>query len=203
MSIEVNIEGVKGLQEAVRMNKQYLAKAHTFVTDNCSNFGAFTGFLDLFEGDYREAYGQVDASLAKGVLSAGGIAQTIGANLKQYRHDDVESSTRLKGIEVKVDLPSISGTDPSTGLPIVEVGKYGATATDDVTDKGDREYEKHQNETYKHRGDNPRRSHGAVNPLAPINVADDVQELFGSAGDINDANDDAGDYDDFENGGKR
>ena len=35
------------------------------VTDSCANFGAFTGFMAMFGGGYRDAQGTVAAEIAR------------------------------------------------------------------------------------------------------------------------------------------
>lgn len=201
MAIEVNYEGMHGLRTAVKKNEGYLRDVHTFITDNCNDFGAFTGFLALFKGDYTTAYNNAEGSISKGADSASGIAATIRANVKQYRKDDIESSTRLKKIDVEVQVPTIAGMDPTTGNPIVTLGDKNTASATGVASSTAQDVENLENpHVPKHRWDEPPKG---LNPLSPINVASEVESMVNTVKDGSDAGEDVDDYEKFENEGKR
>lgn len=197
--IEVNYAGMRGLKSAADLNAGYLTAVHTFVTSNCDNAEAFTGFLGLFKGQYKEAYTTAESSLSKGESSATAIATNIDNNRKRYRKDDVEASTRLKGITVDVTLPQIPGMTPEGGPLVSKTDKNvssGSGLAEDL-DEGVRELEKENGIGPKHRGP----GHG--NPLPIISVLGEAESVVGTIKDGEGAVKDKRDYENFENEGQR
>lgn len=199
MAIEVNYEGMRGLKSAADLNAGYLKAVHTFVTSNCDNAEAFTGFLGLFKSQYKDAYTMAESSLAKGESSATAIATTIDNNRKRYRKDDVESSTRLKGIAVDVKFPQIPGMTPESGPLVTQTDKNvssGSGLVEDL-DAGVRELEREEAIGPRHRGPGP------GNPLPILSVLGEAESMTGTMKDSQDAVKDKQDYENFENEGQR
>lgn len=196
--IEVDYAGMRSLKAAADLNAGYLEAAHAFVTDNCDNAAAFTGFLALFKGQYQEAYTTAAGSMSKGATSAQAIATTIDNNRKRYRRDDVEASTLLKGISVDVELPQIPGMTPGTDPLVTKTDKNvaGGSGLVEDLDEGVRDLERENGIGPKHRGP----GHG--NPLPIISVVGEGESVAQTIQDGQGAVEDQHDYDDFENENK-
>jgi len=198
-NIEVDYAGMRSLKAAADLNAGYLEAAHAFVTDNCDDAAAFTGFLAVFKGQYEEAYATAEKSLSKGGSSATAIATTIDDNRRRYRKDDVESSTLLKGITVDVEVPHIPGMTPSTDPLVSRTDKNianGSGLVEDL-DEGVRGLERENGIGPRHRGPGP------GNPLPIISVVGEGESVVQTIQDGSGAVDDERDYENFENEGLR
>ncbi|MDT0214625.1 hypothetical protein Q9R29_12080 [Rothia sp. ARF10] len=196
--IEVDYAGMRSLKAAADLNAGYLEAAHAFVTENCDNAAAFTGFLALFKGQYEEAYTTAEGSMAKGGTSARAIATTIADNRRRYREDDVKASTLLKGITIDVEVPQIPGMTPGTEPLVTKTDKNisnGSGIVEDL-DEGVRDLEREHGIGPKHRGGGP------GNPLPIISVVGEGESVVQTIQDGQGAVDDERDYDDFENENK-
>ena len=194
MTIEVNYKGMNALRDAVHTNETYLASVHSFITSHNADFGAFTGFLSLFKDDYKSAYADAEEGVAKGRRSAHGMHAIIESNKKQYRTDDVEASDRLKGIDIKIDLRVLPDPqDPSSPL-VSQLARNVDNATGTIPNL--REGVLDNDDLPKRRGSGP----GHI-PIADL--AGYTESTIGLLNATNDANDDSGDYTEFENEGKR
>lgn len=192
--IEVDYAGMRSLKAAADLNADYLEAAHAFVTANCDDAAAFTGFLAVFKGQYQEAYTTAESSLSKGGSSAAAIATTIDGNRRRYRRDDVEASTRLKGITVEVEVPQIPGMTPSTDPLVTKTDKNvaGGSGLVEDLDEGVRDLERENGIGPKHRGP------GRGNPLPIISVVGEGESVVQTIQDGSGAVDDERDYDAFE-----
>ncbi|MFC7487883.1 hypothetical protein ACOCJ7_14905 [Knoellia sp. CPCC 206453] len=199
VAIEVNYAGMRGLKSAADLNAGYLEAVHTFVTSNCDNAEAFTGFLGLFKGQYKEAYTTAESSLSKGVSSATAIATNIDNNRKRYRKRDIEASTRLKGVSVDVKFPKVPGMTPDSDPLVSKTDKNvssGSGLVEDL-DEGVSELEKENGIGPRHRGPGP------GNPLPIVSVIGEGESLVGTLKDGQGTVKDEGDYENFENEGQR
>jgi len=197
--IEVDYAGMRSLRAAADLNAGYLQAVHAFVTSNCDDAGAFTGFLGVFKAQYQEAYATAEQSLANGQSSATAIATTIDNNRRRYRQDDIEASTRLKGITIEVEVPQIPGMTPGTDPLVTRTDKNvasGSGLAEDL-DEGIRGLEREDGIGPRHRGGGP------GNPLPIISVIGEGESVAQTIQDGQGAVDDQHDYEHFENRGLR
>ncbi|PRY63176.1 hypothetical protein BCF74_1027 [Knoellia remsis] len=197
--IEVSYPGMRNLKSAADLNAGYLADIHTFVTGNCSDASVFTGFLSLFKGQYEEAYTTAETSLSKGKTSSAAIATNIDNNRRRYRDDDLESSSRLKGITVSVEVPQIPGTTPESGPLVTKSDKNVANGAGVVekVDEGVRKLEEENGIGPRHRGP------GRGNPFPIISIIGEGESALKTIKDGQGAVQDERDYENFENEGQR
>lgn len=120
MTVEVNYQGMAALKGACEDQKAAFATMGTFFTANCgSDKFSSIPVLTLFSPIYSDAAREVTDGLSKATATAGGFGETIASNVKQYRRDDVDSSSTLKGTW-KVDndyTPPPMAEGPGAVLP--------------------------------------------------------------------------------------
>ncbi|MEO6019407.1 MAG: hypothetical protein ABIP45_04050 [Knoellia sp.] len=199
MTIEVDLAGMNVLRDAVHKNENYIRDIHGFVSDHCKDFGAFTGFLAVFKGDYEDAYNNAEKSVHDGHKSAKAIRNTIVASRKRYEDADIESSVRLKGIDLHIVLPKIPGMTADGGPLVTKTDKNvasGAGLIEDL-DEGIRELERIGGDGPQHRGP------GKGSPFPIIGLLGETESTVDITKDGMAANDDIDDYNDFENKGNR
>lgn len=199
MTIEVSLVGMEALHSAVIKNKGYLRETHTFITDNCNDFGAFTGFLALFKDDYEDAYDNAEKSVHNGQKSAHAIGHNIAVNRKRYGDDDSNAAILLNGIDITIVKPKIPGMTADGGPLVTKTDKNissGASLIEDL-DEGIRELERIGGEGPQHRGT------GKGSPFPIIGLIGETESTVNITKAGMEANDDIDDYDNFENEGQR
>lgn len=196
--IEVNYAGMGALARAVDRQEEFVSSARSLVAEGCGDFGAFWGFMEVFQGTYEEAHGHVLAGLEDARLCAASVAETIRANRDTYRDRDLEASTRLSGIDVTVNMAPTASMGPGGGLqtpggpPITTEDKNVAGLAglaDDIADQADVDLP----------GSTPGHMHGlTANPTAPVALAGEFQDTYQAGQDASDASEDIDDYEEFE-----
>lgn len=197
--IEVNYAGMAALAGAVDRQEQFVGTARQVVTEGCGDFGAFWGFMEVFQGTYEEAHGHVLSGLEDSRACAAAVAETIRANRDTYRDRDLQVSGRLSGIDVTVQTAPTQSMGPGGpvqtpgGPPVTTEDKNVAGlagVADDVADQFD-------NDALGPR--NLPDNHGlTAGPTSVVALAGEFQDTYQSGQDATQANDDIDDYEDFE-----
>lgn len=199
--IEVNYAGMTALAGAVDRQEQFVRRTAQVVTDGCGDFGAFWGFMEVFQGAYEEAHGHVLDGLEDSRLCAAAVAETIRHNRDTYQDRDIAASTSLSGIDVTVTRASTTtigpgGTVQTPGAPVVTTEEKNvaglAGLADDIADQVDVD-------TAATGGRGLPANHGlTASPTSVIALAGEFQDTVQAGQDAQDAQQDTEDYEDFE-----
>ncbi|UUZ58784.1 hypothetical protein [Nocardioides sp. B-3] len=130
--VHASFAGMKAYAELCRTRESIPGKVEDVVTGSCANFGAFTGFMDLFEGGYRDARATVAAEIARARKAAGDLASNIDLTVKDFRETDSGVSNDPGKITVKIDCAADPGSAPGhpdgPGVPAgIKTANSGAT----------------------------------------------------------------------------
>lgn len=205
MSVEVDYGGMAQLAGAAGHQRDYLGSVHSFVAANCANFGAFTGFLAVFGGQYRSAYADAERSLAQSPHAAQGVADRVRASARTYRERDIAASERMKGLETRVTiggLPTMGPAGPTGPVgengPLVTRGDKnvagGTGVVADLSREGENIFNPHV--PVNRWDDGPK----SLNPLSPIALLGEIESAVNTTADAASVGDDLDDYRDFEEG---
>ena len=206
MTIEVNYAGMRELAHAAELQRSYLRSVHSFVAGGCANFGAFSGFMTIFAGQYRTAYTDAETSLAQSPDAAQGMASKIRTTAATFRDKDVAASDRLKAFETKVTYAGLPTVGPAGPVAPGESGPFvtrgdknvagGTGVVADVSREGENLFNPH---VPAHAWDDGPKS---LNPFSPIALAGEIESAVGTTADAASVGDDLDDYEAFEAGEK-
>jgi hypothetical protein len=206
--ILVDYDGMRALAAAGDDQRAYLEGVRSFVRANCSDVGAFSGFMAIFRGSYSDALDSVGVGLDRGPLAADRVAGTVRANARTYRERDIAAATTLAGLQKEVravGIPSIGPAQP-VGLPgvdgpIVDPGeKYTAGATGTVATVGNEGGRILNPHVPAHPWDDGPKG---LNPLSPISLVGEVESGVATTQSGIEAGQDEQDYEEFEEGAHR
>ena len=206
MTIEVNYAGMRELAHAAEQQRSYLRSVHSFVAGSCANFGAFSGFMTIFAGQYRSAYSDAEASLSQSPEAAQGMASKIRTTAATFHDKDIAASDRMKAFETKITtagLPTMGPAGPMAPAdpgPVVSRGDKniagGTGVVADVTREGENLFNPH---VPAHAWDDGPKS---LNPFSPIALAGEIESAVNTTADAASVGDDLEDYEAFEAGEK-
>ncbi|GAA2739035.1 hypothetical protein GCM10009867_33530 [Pedococcus aerophilus] len=206
MTIEVNYGGMAELAQAAELQRGYLRSVHSFVTGSCSNFGAFSGFMSIFAGQYRSAYTDAETSLSQSPGAAHGMASKIRTTADNFHQRDIAASDRLKAFETQISVAGLPSIGPGGPMAPGEHGPWvtredkniagGAGVVIDITREGENLFNPH---VPAHAWDDGPKS---LNPLSPIALAGEIENAVNTTADAAGVGDDLDDYRDFERGEK-
>ncbi|QIK67019.1 hypothetical protein G7072_12295 [Nocardioides sp. HDW12B] len=183
------------LRDALSQNADELQRIHDFLTTNCGHTDAFTGFLQVFKGQYSDAYSTATEGISTGVEGARQRMQAMAETLDSY----VQSDDHIAGA-MNTLAPRISAVDGEvappggpTGLPgaVKHAGKGVSTAinlpgiAESYADNGLPNFF----DQYKPP------EHGT--PASPLDVVDQGIQMTENFGDVGEASEDIHDYGDF------
>lgn len=204
MTIEVNYAGMAELAQAAELQRGYLRSVHSFVTGSCANFGAFSGFMTIFAGQYRTAYTDAETSLSDSPGAAQGMASKIRTTADNFHQRDIAASDRLKAFETKISVAGLPSIGPAGPMAPGEHGPWvtredknvagGAGVLADVAREGENVFNPHVPANAYDTG--PK----SLNPLSPIALAGEIENAVTTTADAASAGDDVDDYEDFERG---
>lgn len=110
--VHASFAGMKAYAELCRTQESILDKVEGVVNGSCANFGAFTGFMVLFESGYRDAQGTVSAEIARAKKAAGDLATNIDLTVEDFKETDSGVSNDLGKITVKITCAADPGSAP-------------------------------------------------------------------------------------------
>lgn len=111
-NVHASFAGMKAYAELCRTQESILGKVEDVVTGSCANFGAFTGFMDLFEGGYRDAQATVAAEIARAKKAAGDLASNIDLTVMDFQETDSGVSNDIGKLRIKVTCAPDPGDAP-------------------------------------------------------------------------------------------
>jgi hypothetical protein len=140
--VHASFSGMKAYAELCRKQESILGKVEDVVTGSCANFGAFTGFMTLFGGVYRDAQGTVAAEIARARTAAGDLASNIDATVADFQETDSGVSDDMGKLRVKVTCAADPGDAPShsdgPGVPAdIKTANAGASTVAKAEDVAD------------------------------------------------------------------
>lgn len=119
--VHVSFRGMAQYVELCRDQQGYVEKVDDLVSGPCGNFGAFTGFLALFAGAYRDAHGTVVEEVRAAAAAAGRLGTNIADTRADFRATDEAVTADLDGVRVSVQCATVptvgDGGGDGPGMP--------------------------------------------------------------------------------------
>jgi len=96
MSFEVDPDSLTAASRVAKRQDRHLRQIHDYVSSTCSNFGAFSGVLNLFEGSYRDAVSTALDGLEDSRAVATKVSDALIDSRDDYLDTDREVYERFK-----------------------------------------------------------------------------------------------------------
>ena len=191
----VHPDGLGVVRDALSQNADELQRIHDFVTANCGHVEAFTGFLDVFQGQYTDAYTTASEGIGAGVEGARQRVQAMAETLDSYVQSDdhIAGAMNTLGPRIGAVEGEVAPPGGPTGLPgvVKHAGKGVSTA---VNLPGIAEsYAENGLPNFFDQYKPP--EHGT--PASPLDVVDQGIQMHENFSDIGETSEDIHDYSDF------
>jgi hypothetical protein len=194
---------MKGYAELCRKQEAILGKVEEVVTGSCANFGAFTGFMSMFQGGYRDAQSTVATEIARARKAASDLADNIDATVVDFRETDSGVSQDMGKLQVKVTSAPDPGDAPGhpdgPGMPApIKTANAGASTVALAPDVADH-LPQHLPDGLP--GRTPTLDDAGIRglPTDGVEVVSQVADTVAAGQSIGQAQDDEDIYKDFEN----
>jgi hypothetical protein len=207
--VHASFQGLAQYADLSRRQRGYVESVDGLVNGACGNFGAFTGFMALFAGAYRDAHEQVTAELARAARGAGDMATNLDAVLADFRATDHGVSQDFDKLIVRTecapgyDGPSGGGEGPGMPAPI----KTGNAGLDTLSSAPDVAEHLPQHLADGLPGRTPPLPDGDIRglPTDGVELTTQVMDTIAAGQSIGEAQDDEETYEEFESehGGAR
>ena len=118
--VHASFSGMAQYADLCRDQQRFVEKIDDLVNGQCANFGAFTGFMAMFAGSYKEAHATVADEIRRAAKGAGDLGTTIDAVLADFRKTDDGVKNDLGKIDVRVECATfdgIAGHEGGPGMP--------------------------------------------------------------------------------------
>ncbi len=201
--VHASFSGMKNYAELCRKQEAILGKVEEVVTGSCANFGAFTGFMSMFSGGYRDAQSTVATEISRARSAAADMAANIDATVADFRETDSGVSNDMGKLQVKVTSAPDPGDapghpdGPEVPAPI-KTANSGASTVADAPDVADH-LPQHLPDGLP--GRTPTLDDAGIRglPTDGVEVVTQVTDTIAAGQSIGHAQDDEDTYEDFEN----
>lgn len=118
--VHASFSGMAQYADLCRDQQRFVEKVGDLVNGPCANVGAFTGFMGVFAGPYKEAQGTVSDEIQRAAKGAGDMGTNIDSVLADFRATDGGVSNDLGKLNVQVvdaTFDGIAGHEGGPGVP--------------------------------------------------------------------------------------
>ncbi|GCD89733.1 hypothetical protein [Nocardioides sp. LS1] len=199
--VHASFSGMRKYAELCRDQQRFIDKVDELVNGQCADFGAFTGFMAMFSGSYKEAHATVAEEVRRAARGAGDLGANITAVLHDFRTTDEGVKNDLGKLDVKVDaahLGHLAGHEGGPGLPTpIKVGNAALSYLDHASDVAEH--------MPQHLAGLPGRTPPLPDadirglPTDGVELVSQVTDTIAAGESMSDAQDDENLYEDFEN----
>lgn len=199
--VHASFSGMSQYADLCRDQQRFIEKVDDLVNGQCANFGAFTGFMAMFAGPYKEAHATVAEEIRRAAKGAGDLGSNIDAVLADFRTTDDGVKNDLGKLDVRVDCATfegIAGHEGGPGMPApIKTGNAGLGVLGHAPDVADH-LPQHLDDGLPNRF--PQLPDDGIRglPTDAVELGTQVTDTISAGVSIDQAEDDEDLYEDFE-----
>lgn len=115
--VHASFSGMAQYADLCRDQQRFVEKIGDLVNGPCANVGAFTGFMAMFAGVYKDAQATVAEEIRRAAKGAGDMGTNIDAVLADFKATDGGVSNDLGKLNVRVVDATFDGIAGHEGGP--------------------------------------------------------------------------------------